>query len=71
MKVRNPAFEHRWNFDTPECALQDDDWLVWYDRPNDDHTWAFVHFCRRQGDMVYVKGNYRRVSYAIKRCLPF
>jgi hypothetical protein len=28
---------------------------VWPRVPNDKHTWAFVYFCRRQGDWVRVE----------------
>lgn len=27
---------------------------IWEREPNDDHAWAFIHYCRRQGDDVNV-----------------
>lgn len=30
---------------------------VWRSQPNDKHTWAFVYFCKRQGDSVRTRSN--------------
>jgi hypothetical protein len=29
---------------------------VWYDQPKyNKHVWAFIHYCRNQGDRVHVR----------------
>lgn len=27
---------------------------VWRDQPQDNHTWAFFYYCKRQGDRVRI-----------------
>jgi hypothetical protein len=61
------TFTQKYNFDVDEDDLRDDDWVVWPIQPNDSHAWAFIHFCRRQGHKVYVKGNINQLKLALKR----
>lgn len=59
--------EKRYNFDIPDSALSDDEWEVWWEQSNDKHTWAFIHWCRRNDHKVYVKGNRSKLNVALKR----
>lgn len=63
--------ELKYNFDTPDFALETGRWLVWRDLPNNDHAWAFIHYCRLCGDIVYVKGDKKHLNVGIKKALPF
>lgn len=31
---------------------------VWRNQPNEKHTWAFVYYCKRQGDHVSTRRNH-------------
>jgi hypothetical protein len=44
-----------YNLDISDAHLRDDEWLVWWDQPNDCHTWAFIHWCKRNAHKVAVK----------------
>jgi hypothetical protein len=59
--------ERRYNFDLSSEELRDDEWVVWWSQPNDNHTWAFIHWCRRHGNKVYVKGNQEYLNVGLKR----
>lgn len=58
--------EKRFNFGVPDQEVEDR-WVVWWDQPNDKHTWAFIYYCKRKGDKVYVKGDRRTVHVGLKR----
>jgi len=44
-----------WNH--PPVKSHEKEWTCWYGQPDNKHTWAFAYWCRRQGDVVYVKGD--------------
>lgn len=58
----------KYNFDTPD-EEHEEDWTIWWNEPHTKHAWAFIHFCRRSGDRVYVKGNQKSLNIALKRKL--
>ena len=59
--------EKRYNFCLRDSDMRDEDWVVWWDEPNDKHAWAFIHYCRRSHCKVYVKGDQDSLNIAIKR----
>jgi len=61
------VIERQYNFSVSDQELADDEWRCWTEQANNDHTWAFIHYCRRSGNKVYVKGNAEVLNVAIKR----
>ena len=45
----------------------EDNWQVWRNIPNNKHAWAFIHYCRRLGDKIYIKNKGDKISLEIKR----
>ena len=50
--------------DRESFAGRREEWSVWTDEPNDNHSWAFIHQARRDGYpiMAEVYGKLMRIA---------
>ena len=47
----------------------EDEWDCWRNADNNKHTWAFIHYLKRQGDEVAIRYDEEMIDIAVKRAL--